>query len=295
MDVEIGDLRLIRKKTKAGMLDCMKALSQTGGDSSAAELLLKEWGLAGVEQRADRAAREGRVFIHYSDAGAAMVELACETDFVSRGEAFLAAGERIAAIACAKRLADPDAEIDGLVSGLASILKENIAVRRVEYLQAGALERVYAYLHGDGRIGVLALARADSSAAFEDEGVAAFFHDLALHIAAFHPQFLEEAAVPDAYRLRKTEEFRAQIEEDESMARKSASIREGAVAGRLKKHLADVCLLGRGFVKDEKVPAEKVMRELGVRRGYRLSVAGFAYFGVGDGSGGEAGGEVAAG
>jgi elongation factor Ts len=122
MNVDLGDLKLIRNKTKAGMQDCMKALSQANGDLTLAETLLKEWGLAGVEDRAERAAREGRVFIGATDSAAAMVEIACETDFVSRGEAFLAAGAKIARAAVAKKLDAPDPETDSLVADLASVL-----------------------------------------------------------------------------------------------------------------------------------------------------------------------------
>ena len=81
MNVNMADLKLIRGKTKAGMLDCTKALDQAKGDLDLAEALLKEWGLAGVEDRADRAAREGRIFIRSEDAKAAMVELVCEDRF----------------------------------------------------------------------------------------------------------------------------------------------------------------------------------------------------------------------
>ena len=112
--------------------------------------------------------------------------------------------------------------------------------------------------------------------------MASFFHDLALHIAAFHPLFLEEAAIPAAYIAEKTAEFRKQVEEDGRMAGKSAAILEGAVTGKLRKHVAEICLLARGFVKDEKVPVARVMRELGEERGFELSVSRFAYFGIGD-------------
>ena len=138
MNVNMADLKLIRTKTKAGMLDCTKALDQAKGDVAIAEALLKEWGLAGVEDRAERAAREGRIFISSEDSRAAMVELACETDFVSRGDAFQEAGARMAGIVLRGKLLGPDAETAGIVADLAAVLKENIAVRRIDFLEAGA-------------------------------------------------------------------------------------------------------------------------------------------------------------
>ena len=154
-------------------------------------------------------------------------------------------------------------------------------------MEAGAAERVFPYLHGDGKIGALVLAKADDPAAFGDERIVAFFHDLALHVAAFKPLFLDEASVPEAYSREKGEDFRKQIEENANMAGKGAAMLEGILSGKMRKHLAEACLLEHGFVKDEKKPVAAIMRELGENSGFGLSVAGYTCFEVGDETGKE--------
>lgn len=89
-----------------------------------------------------------------------MAEISCETDFVSRNEVFLEAGSRIVDLAYERKLSSPDAEIEGLIAGLASVFKANIALKRLAYIEGGADERISSYIHGDGRIGVLVLAKA---------------------------------------------------------------------------------------------------------------------------------------
>jgi elongation factor Ts len=287
MDIDVETLKLLRKKSGAGMLDCRKALAETKGDAAVAEALLKERGLASVEKREGRSMEEGRIFSRASGSRAAMAELSCETDFVSLNEAFREAGAKIVDLAFEKRLSAPDIEIQGLVAELGRVFKENIALRRLVYIEGAADERIGAYIHGDGRIGALVLAKADRAisgggAAFEEGKIASFLHDLALHVAAFKPLFLDEASVPDAYKSEKIVDFRRQVEEDDRMRGKSAAILEGAVAGKMRKHLVEVCLLSHGFVKDEAVSVAKAIRALGQECGFGLSIVSFAYFRVGE-------------
>jgi elongation factor Ts len=282
MEAAISDIKYLRSKTEAGMQDCLRALSEARGDLGEAERLLKEWGLAAAEKRAEREAREGAVFIHEEAGSAAMVELACETDFVARNDSFRKAGAEAARHAWEAMLEAPDAELGGLAAGLAAVMKENIGVRRVASMKAGPCGRVECYLHGEGSIGVLLRLGADSEAAFGDRRVLDLAHDLALHVAAFGPLFLEEAGIPAAYREERLALAMEEVEEDPATKSKSAAIREGIVAGRLRKHYAAVCLLGHGFVKDEGSSVAEVLESLGRETGYRIAVEGFASFRVGE-------------
>ena len=221
--IDVVSIKLLRGKTNAGMLDCRKALSEAEGDTALAESLLKEWGLAGVEKRHDRATNEGRVFVSEGLSSAAMAEISCETDFVVRNELFAAAGERIAEIACRNGLCAPTPELERIVAELASVIKENINLGRVAFMKAAPGERIAAYVHG-GKIGALVLAKAA-------ESDAAFLHDLALHVAAFNPLFLDEAAVPAGYRDERMADYRKELEEDENLRGKPAAMLEGIVAG----------------------------------------------------------------
>jgi elongation factor Ts len=273
--IDVGDIKLLRATTNAGMLDCRKALAEAEGDVAVAESLLKEWGLAGVEKRLDRATNEGRIFIHESGPKAAMAEITCETDFVVRNELFVAAGEKIAEIACGKGLSSPDSEIEALIASLASVIKENISLGRFAFMEAAPGERIATYVHGDGRLGALVLARAEA-------GDEAFLHDLALHVAAFKPLFVDEAAVPEAYKRERLEDFAKEIEEDEKLRGKPAKVLEGIVAGKLRKHLAEATFLGHRFVRDETITVAEAIAKLGAETGRSLAILAFACFKIGE-------------
>jgi elongation factor Ts len=281
MEAAISDIKYLRSKTEAGMQDCRRALAETEGEREAAERLLKEWGLAAVQKRADREAREGAVFIHEEGGRAAMVELVCETDFVSRNDQFRKAGAEAAKHAWEAGLAVPDRRLEELASGLASVMKENIQARRVAFMEAGPAELVASYLHGEGAIGVLVRLGFDAATAQEGR-LLALAHDLALHIAAYRPLFLDEASIPVAYREERLALIRKEIEEDPAAQAKSAAIRAGMVSGRLRKHFASICLLGHGFVKDEARTVAEVLAGFRAESGLDVTILRFASFRAGE-------------
>jgi elongation factor Ts len=282
MNLDSNAIRLLRQSTSAGMLDCRRALAESGGDPAAAEVLLKTWGLASVEKRSERVTNEGRVFIAVNETAAAMAEIDCETDFVARNGEFLKIGARIVEAALRKSLEAPDSETEELIAGLAAIMKENIVLKRLALLLRPAGGYVTSYLHGDGRIGVLVTGSSRDPAAFEEARVKDFFHDLALHIAAFGPRFLDESQIPSSYIEEKLGNFREQVAEDERLRGKPAKMLEAIVEGKLKKHLAEVCLLSHGFVKDEKTPVAEVLEALRRESGLDFSLATFSSFQIGN-------------
>jgi elongation factor Ts len=282
MEAAISDIKYLRSKTEAGMQDCRRALAESEGDREAAERLLKEWGLAAVQKRADREAREGSVFIHEEGASAAMVELVCETDFVSRNDLFRKAGAEAARHAWAARLGAPDPKLAELAASLASVMKENIQARRVAFMAAGPSGLVVSYLHGEGALGVLLRLGAGAGATAREARVLALAHDLALHIAAYRPLFLDEASIPAAYREERLALIRKEVEEDPAAQAKSEAIREGMVAGRLRKHFAAICLLGHAFVKDEARTVAELLADFAAETGFAVTVEGFASFRAGE-------------
>ena len=112
MDIKATDIKNLREKTGAGMMDCKKALTEAAGDFAGAEKLLREWGMAGVEKRAGRATNEGRIFIKGDDTRISLVEIACETDFVARNADFIASGDKMAALAFDKAYSEPVVELE---------------------------------------------------------------------------------------------------------------------------------------------------------------------------------------
>jgi elongation factor Ts len=288
MSVDVEAIKILRQRSSAGLMDCRRALAEAGGEAEAAEALLKEWGLAAVEKRSDRETLEGRVFIHSSSERAAMVELACETDFVARNEVFRATGARLAELAWRKGLSAPDPEAEAIVAGLAGVIKENLVLKRIALLGRPRSGYLATYLHGEDRIGVLLSAEAGNPEAFADGRVLAFLHDLCLHVAAFSPSFIDGASQPADYIEARLAAYRDEVAGDERLKGKPEAMLGGIAAGKLRKHLAEASLLGHGFVRDEKVPVSAVLADLEARTGYGLSIASFACFRVGEGGGADA-------
>jgi len=282
MDIKASDVKNLREKTGAGMMDCKKALAEAGGDFAGAEKLLREWGMAGVEKRAGRATNEGRVFVKETGGAIGLVEIACETDFVARNADFIAAGDKMAGLVIERGWTGPNAELENMVKDIASVIKENISLKRVRLAKAGAGEFVHSYVHGEGKIGVIVRARSDKAEAFSNPTVTRFVHDVALHIAAFSPMFLDQTK-PDPAWVREQEEiFAKQVELDEKLKTKPQNVIEGVLKGKLKKLMAEVCLLDQGFVKDEKQSVGAFMASVAKEAGVKLELVEYQYIKIGE-------------
>ena len=282
MEIKASDVKSLREKTGAGMMDCKKAMTEAKGDFAAAEKLLREWGMAGVEKRAGRATNEGKVFVKDTASKVTLIEIVCETDFVCRNKDFLDAGQKVLGAAYEKNAAEPTPELEGMVKDIAAIIKENIALKRVRLVTGGPDEFVHSYVHGDGKIGVIVKARADKAEAFTNEKVKAFIHDIALHIAAFNPMFLDQTKPAADWVKEQQEIFAKQVELDEKMKGKPAKVIEGILAGKLKKLMSEICLLDQGFVKDEKVSVASAMAAVGKEAGAKLELVDYTYIKVGE-------------
>jgi len=282
MEVKASDIKNLREKTGAGMMDCKKALVEAEGDFALAERKLKEWGLAGVAKRSGRATNEGRVFIAEGNSAIAMVDVACETDFVCRNDDFIKGGNTMAKLSLDKNYAAPNAELEAIVQDLASVIKENITLKRVSLVKAGANEYLHAYTHGEGKLGVVVKLQADKPEAFKNAEVATFVHDLALHVAAFAPMFVDQSRISVDWVKEQQDIFKKQVEGDEKMSGKPAKVVDGILAGKLKKLMSEICLVDQGFVKDEKQTVKAVMDAVGKAAGAKLSIVDYIYFKVGD-------------
>ena len=275
MEITASLVKELRERTGSGMMECKKALVEAHGDIDAAAEAMRKSGLAKADKKAGRIAAEGIIAIQTSADGkqAAMVDVNCETDFVSKGDEFKNFAAAVAQCVLTKKPADTAALMDlPLTEGgesintvrLAMVAKigENINVRRFVRFQAdkGA---VGSYLHGS-RIGVLVeLEGGDMTLA----------KDIAMHVAASKPVCVASQDVPADLVAKEKEIFTAQAAE----SGKPAAIIEKMVEGRIKKFLAEVTLLGQPFVKNPDVTVEKLVQDA------KAKVTRFQRFEVGEG------------
>ncbi|MDR1654759.1 MAG: translation elongation factor Ts [Treponema sp.] len=281
-EISAADVKRLREKTGAGMMECKNALVSSGGDFEKAEKLLKEKGLAAIGKRADRATNEGKVTIKVKGDTAVLVELASETDFVARNPEFIALGEAIAAAALDKGLSEPTDELKAMVTDLATKIRENMSFKRIKTIKAGPNEYISSYTHNDGNIGVVVKAGAEKPGVFDSQEAKDFVFTIALNIAAFNPLALDQSKIDPAYIKEQEEIFAKQMEKDEKNKDKPAHILENILKGKVKKHLQDICLLDQDYVKDPSIKVSQAIADFNKKAGADISVKEYAYFRVGE-------------
>jgi elongation factor Ts len=282
-------VKQLREKTGAGMMDCKKALSETGGDIEGATDWLRTKGLAAAAKKAGRVAAEGLVGIVVEDGRGAVVEVNSETDFVARNDQFqdfvrtvtrlgLESGGDLEALKAADYPDSGRSVADELTEMIATI-GENMGLRRAAALSAegGVLA---SYVHsatspGLGKIGVLVALKSDGDA----EKLAAFGKQLAMHIAATSPQSVAVADLDPAVVEREREVLKEQAIE----SGKPPEIAEKMVEGRLRKFYEDVVLLEQTFVIDNETKIAKAVEAAGTEAGAPVEVTGFVRFALGEG------------
>ncbi|TVR58191.1 MAG: elongation factor Ts [Spirochaetaceae bacterium] len=278
-EIKATEVKRLRDRTGAGMMDCKKALTDADGDFAKAEKILKELGLAAAAKRGGRATKEGRIFTKITPTRAGILELACETDFVARNTDFVKLGGAALDHILGSNITAVDEKIEAMVQEAAGTIKENLRVRRFSTMEIGDNDCVVEYLHGDtGSIGVLVKITADSPAVTSHDAVKKFAFDCALHVAAFNPSYLNHDAVPSEYVAEQESIFATQAKNMD----KPENVIQGIVKGKLKKHLAEICLVDQPFVKDEKKSVGQVTAAVGTEAGGTISVTEFLYFRVGE-------------
>ncbi len=253
--ITAGMVRELRERTGLGMMDCKKALVETGGEIERAIAHLRKVSGLKAAKKAERVAAQGVVLSRLAEDGSrgVLVEVNCETDFVARDENFLAFADQCLAAA----FAEPSADVAGLLAGgledqrekLVQKIGENINLRRVEHLAAGAGAggRVGDYVHGNRKIAVLV------SLTGGDEELA---RNVAMHVAAMNPLVVRGDDVPEDVLARESEIYSAQARE----SGKPEAIIEKMISGRLRKFVAEVSLLQQAFVKNPESTVGELVR-----------------------------------
>lgn len=270
-EISAGLVKELREMTGLGMMECKKALSETGGDLRKAEELLRIKSGAKASKAAGRVAAEGVIGAYLSpDARlGALVEVNCETDFVAKNEDFLAFARALAELVAVAAPADVAALSALVLDGgtvedqrrkLVQKIGENISVRRFERLPSET--RLALYAHGT-KIGVMV----------EYEGPEDVGKDLAMHIAFAKPQYMTKRDVPADVVTRERGILSARAKE----SGKPPEIIAKMVEGGLNKFLGEITLLGQAFVKDDKQTIEKMLA------GRKAKVSGYRFLVVGEG------------
>ena len=268
MAITAADVKALREKTGAGMMECKKALTECNGDIAEAEKSLKEKGLAAMAKRSERATSEGRLFIRQDGNKIAVIELTCETDFVAKNADFIAVGEKMLDVTLAKGYTKVEAEHEEILEPLKVSIRENMKVAKVEVFDVPATSSSAYYVHFDGKMGAGVIV--DGSTA---DSVKTFAKDCCLHIAAFTPSYTSKKDVPQSYIDEQKEIFKAQMDQDEKMAGKPENVKEGILQGKINKHLAEICFEDQMFVKDDKKTVTAKLAETGKEVGATLSFA----------------------
>jgi len=294
-EVTAALVKELRDKTGAGMMDCKRALGDSGGDIEAAVDWLRKKGLSAAAKKAGRVAAEGLIGAAVrGSAGAlvpagALVEVNSETDFVARNKAFQSFVQTVSELAVAgdgaleSLMQTPypgsGRTVEAELTYLISTIGENLVLRRSARLAVGH-GGVFSYVHnalgpGIGKIGVIvALESSAPGGPLADLG-----KQLAMHVAAANPLYLDIAAVPESALERERDVLREQAR----ASGKREGIIERMVDGRLRKFYEEVVLLEQIFVVDQETRISKVVERAANAAGAPIAVTGFARFALGEG------------
>ena len=281
------DVAALRAKTGCGMMDCKKALTQAGGNMDQAIDFLREKGLAAATKKAGRIAAEGIAYAAANDAGNAgvVIEVNAETDFVAKNAEFRNFVKTCADTVLASSPADVEALLQckavGYDETVDAILKEkilkigeNIKIRRFKKFEG----TVGAYIHAEGKIGVLAKFDTTPEIAAKPE-FKEYAKDVCMQIAAIVPQYLDEASVPADVVAHEKEILRQQVID----SGKPAAIADKIVTGKLRKFYEEVCLVDQAYIKDDKISVKQLTEQMGKKLGGSIKIVDFARFAKGEG------------
>ena len=261
-EIKAADVKALRESTGAGMLECKKALMEANGDPKEAAKLLMEKGLAAVAKRSERATAEGRIFVRQNGNKLVLAEVTCETDFVANNADFIALGEKLLDVTFEKGYTQVEQEHKDMLLELATKIRENMTVSKIEVIEIPAGAVAASYVHSDHKTASAVVIKGS-----EDAKAKEFAYDCCLHLAAFTPAYLTKSEVPQEYINEQKDIFAKQMEADEKVAAKPQNVKDNILQGKINKHLADICFVDQMFVKDDKVSVatkiQQVSKEIG--------------------------------
>ncbi|QWQ38355.1 translation elongation factor Ts [Gemella sp. zg-570] len=260
MAITAAQVKELRERTGAGMMDCKKALVETNGDMDAAIDYLRENGIAKAAKKADRIAAEGITYLATEGNKALVLEINSETDFVAKNEKFVDLVKVVAdalltnepkSLEEAMTVSTEEGTIETRINNGIATIGEKLSLRRFEIVNKTDKDAFGTYSHMGGRIGVLTL--------LEDTTDEEAAKDVAMHIAALNPKYLDESQVSQ----EELEHEKKILSEQALNEGKPAAIVEKMVVGRLNKYLEEICVTKQKFVKDDSLTVEKFVASKG--------------------------------
>lgn len=276
MAIKASQVKELREKTGAGMMDCKKALTETDGDVAKAIDWLREKGIAKSAKKAGRIAAEGLTRVATDGNTGVVFEVNSETDFVAKNEQFLHLLDVIEkAMLAAKPASTEEAlavetaegTVNDLIVNATATIGEKISFRRVAVVEKAADEVFGSYMHMGGTISALAVVKGDATVA----------KNIAMQVASMNPVYATEADIPaDAFEHEKQLQMQM-MKEDQKMAGKPEKVLENILKGKVKKHFKDQCLADQEFFLDTKKSVTQYLKE------EKAEVKSFVRFQVGEG------------
>ncbi len=272
-DISASQVKELRDRTSAGMMDCKKALQECDGDLEKAIDWLRQKGLSKAAKKAGRATSEGMIAQRLvpDNSVAAIVEVMCETDFVARGDKFKEFAKNMAETVFSKKPADTaalNALVGDALNDQIATLGENMSVGRfARWESQGGV--VGCYVHANGKIGVLVEIKGQKPETSKDPRLLELARNIAMQVAAANPASLDAESLDQTLVEREREVFR-QKTLDEG---KPANIVDKIVEGRIKKYYQEVCLLEQAYIRDDKVIIKDLIKDQGKLLGDTLTLA----------------------
>lgn len=287
--ITAATVKELRDKTNAGMMDCKRALEETNGDLDAAITLLREKGIAKAAKKADREANEGTITARIAADGKSgiLLEVNCETDFVSKNEnfqGFVASiadaliGSNAADLAAANAVVSNGLSIQDTIKAKITEIGENMLFRKYVRFEAQGEGAIASYIHMGGKVGVLVEVGTTNAATAATEGFRDLIKDITLHIAALNPRGLAREDISSEVVAAEEAIFRAQMLEQG----KPEAMLDKILPGMMKKFFAENCLLEQGFVKDPSITVKGLLEAKGKELGDTLTLRRYVRFGLGE-------------
>ena len=291
-EISAAVVKELRERTGAGMMDCKKALNEVGGDMDKAIEYLREKGLAAAAKKAGRIAAEGLVNAYIDDGKkvGVLVEVNCETDFVSKNPDFQKFVQDTAMAIAQNAPADNEAlanvklpggsTVSETVTGLVAKIGENMNVRRFVRFETKENGLIDSYIHMGGKIGVLLECSISKKETAGNPEFLSLVKDLAMQVAAAKPEYVRREEVPAEVLEAEKAIYKAQAMNEG----KPEAIAEKIMVGRLEKFYKEVCLLEQLFIKDTDKTVTKLLQEFNAKLGgENITVTRFARFEKGEG------------